>query len=407
MDRSREVVLDDLPIINKAMMMENFDRFVTDTRLKLADLQTHIRQITRDEYYLGEYRVFTTSGSSGQKGVFVSNRREWSTALAGYFRCAEFMGLYLRFPNRWRVATVGGDSPIHVTYRMVVSSDIGINRNLRLQATSGIRDLVRSLNAFRPDVLVAYSSMAALLALEQLEGRLNIRPQVVSTMAEVRTGDMSRKIGEAWGVIPFDNYGMTEAGIVFGSDCPLHRGIHIFEDLLIVEVVDEDNRAVPDGLPGQKLLITNLFNHSQPLIRYEVSDMITISTESCPCGRPLRLISRMEGRSDDIIYLKSPDGPEVPVHPIHFHTALGAFPEIKEYRIVQEADGIHVDVVLRDWSLEEKIGGQLGDKLRGNIESCGASRPGIYVRIVERLDRDPRLLGKLKLVKSNVKRQDR
>ncbi len=88
MDRSREVVLDDLPIINKAMMMEKFDRFVTDPRLKLADLQTHVRQITRDEYYLGEYRVFTTSGSSGQKGVFVSNRREWSTALAGYFRCA-------------------------------------------------------------------------------------------------------------------------------------------------------------------------------------------------------------------------------------------------------------------------------------------------------------------------------
>jgi phenylacetate-CoA ligase len=269
-DAGKGVLLKDLPIINKAIMMENFDRFVTDPRLKLADLQTHVREITRDEYYLGEYRVFTTSGSSGQKGVFVSNRREWSTALAGFFRCAGFMGLSPRFPNRWRVASVGGDSPMHVTYRMAVSTDIGINKNLRLQATAGIQDLVRSLNAFQPDVLVAYSSMAGLLALEQLEGRLDIRPQVVSTMAEVRTGDMDRKIREAWGVIPFDNYGMTEAGIVFGTDCPYHCGIHIFEDLFIVEVVDENNRPVPDGSPGHKLLITNLFNYTQPLIRYEV-----------------------------------------------------------------------------------------------------------------------------------------
>jgi len=252
-DTSHGVVLNDLPIINKARMMENFDRFVTDSRLRLTELQAHIRQLTRDEYYLGEYRVFTTSASSGMKGVFVSNRREWSTALAGFFRCAEFMGLSPRFPNRWRVASIGGDSPMHVTYRMAVSTDIGLNKTLRLQATSSIEELVHFLNAFQPDVLVAYSSISSLLACEQLEGRLNIHPRVVSTTAEVRTEDRERKIPEAWGCVPFDNYGMTEAGILFGADCSFHRGVHIFEDLFIVEVVDENNRAVADGSLGYKL----------------------------------------------------------------------------------------------------------------------------------------------------------
>lgn len=399
------VTLSDLPIINKARMMENYDRFVTDHRLKLADLQAYISQLTRDEYYLGDYRVVTTSGSSGMKGVFVSNRREWSTALVGFFRCAEYMGLSPRFPNRWRVASIGGDSPIHVTYRMAVSTDIGLNKTLRLQATSSIEDLVHSLNAFQPDVLVAYASIAALLACEQLEGRLNIHPRVVSTTSEVRTEDMEREIREAWGIIPFNNYGMTEAGIVFGSDCSFHRGVHVFEDLFIVEVVDENNRAVIDGLPGHKLLITNLFNNTQPLIRYEISDMITLAQETCPCGRPLRLIAKIEGRSDDIIYLKSPNGSDIPIHPIHFHSVLGTFSEIKQYRIVQEEDGLYIDVITRGRHLEEKVGSMLREKLRSNTEAFGAICPDIHVKFIERMDRDPRLMGKLKLVKSNIRRQ--
>lgn len=399
------VLLNDLPIINKAIMMENFDRVVTDPRLKLADLQVHIRQLTGDEYYLGEYRVLTTSGSSGMKGVFVSNRREWSTALVGFFRCAEFMGLSPRFPNRWRIASIGGDSPIHVTYRMGVSTDIGLHKILRLQATSSIENLVHSLNAFQPDFLVAYASIEALLACEQLEGRLSIHPRVISTTSEVRTEDMEQKIREAWEVIPFNNYGMTEAGIVFGSDCPFHHGVHVFEDLVIVEVVDEHNRAVADGSPGHKLLITNLFNKTQPLIRYEVSDMITLSQETCPCGRPLRLIAKMEGRSDDIIYLKSLGGAVIPIHPIHFHSALGMFPEIKQYQIIQEEDGIYIDVVLRGKTLEEKVGSVLREKLRGDFEAIGAICPDIHVKFIERMERDPRLMGKLKLVKSNIRRQ--
>lgn len=404
-DTSKGVVLNDLPIIDKATMMENFDRVVTDPRLKLADLQAHICQLTRDEYFLREYRVFTTSGSSGLKGVFVSNRREWSTALAGFFRCAEFMGLSPRFPNRWRVASIGGDSPIHVTYRMAVCTDIGLNKTLRLQATSSIEDLVHSLDAFQPDVLVAYPSIAALISLEQLEGRLNIHPRVVSTMAEVRTEDMGQKIREAWGVIPFNNYGMTEAGIVFGTDCSSHRGVHVFEDLFIAEVVDESNRAVPDGSPGYKLLITNLFNYTQPLIRYEVSDMITMSPEMCPCGRPLRLIAKMEGRSDDIIYLQDMQGRDIPVHPIHFHSAIGVFREIKQYQVIHEEDGLHICIVLREKTSEGKIASMLKEKLRGNLESLGARCPDIHVQFVERMERDSRLMGKLKLVKSNLRRR--
>ena len=398
------VVLNDLPIIDKSIMMDNFDEFVTDPRLKLNELRTHIAQLTRDEYYLGEYRVLTTSGSSGLKGVFVSNRKEWSTALAGFLRCGSFMGVSPRLPKRWKISSIGADSPMHVTYRMSVSSDVGLIKAQRLEATSSIEDLVDALNAFQPEFLNAYPSIASLLAIEQLEGRLNIHPKVVSTLAEVRTKDMEQKIQEAWGVMPFDNYGMTEAGIVFGSDCSFHCGIHVFEDFFIVEVVDEQDRIVPDGSPGYKLLITNLFNFTQPLIRYEVSDMITMSTETCPCSRPFRLIARVEGRSDDIIYLRGPQGRDVPVHPIHFHSTIGALQEIKQYQVVHEDDEIHISIVLREGASGEEVASKLRDNLRGNLESHGAKCPDIHIRSVDRIERDPCKMGKLKLVMSNIRR---
>jgi putative adenylate-forming enzyme len=400
----QQIVLGELPIIDKATMMENFDRFVTDPRLRLKELQTHIAQLTRDEYYLGEYRVLTTSGSSGMKGVFVFNRKEWSTILASTFRCGLIMGGSPRLFKRWRASNIVADSPMHMTYRVVVSSDNHLVKTQQLKVTSSIEYLVDALNTFEPEALYTYPSIASLLANAQLEGHLNIHPKLVSTGAEVRTNETELNIREAWGVAPFNVYGVTEAGN-FGCDCPFHRGIHLFEDLFIVEVVDEKNQPVPDGSPGYKILLTNLFNFTQPLIRYEVSDMLTMSTEPCPCGRPFRLIAKVEGRSDDIIYLQSPQGHGVPVHSIHFDNAIGVLHEIKEYCVVHDADGIHISVVLREGTSYEEVANRLRANLRESLESLGIKCPEIRVRLVDRIERDPNMMGKLRRVKSNVGRE--
>ena len=399
----RTIGLSDLPITDKATMMDNFDRFVTDPRLKLTDLQTHIRQLTRDEYYLGKYRVLTTSGSSGLKGVFVFNRKEWSTILAGFNRCGLLTGLSPRIPNRWKISSILADNPQHATYRMTVSGQTHLLRTQQLSATASIESLVNALNTFQPDVLSVYPSIASLLAIEQLEGRLSIHPQVVLNGAEVRTKKMELNMREAWGANLFDLYGTTEGG-AFNIDCPLHQGIHIFEDLTIIEVVDEKNQPVPAGSPGYKLLITNLFNYTQPLIRYEMSDMVTISKEPCPCGLPFRLIARVEGRSDDIVYLVGHQGQGIPVHPIHFWSAMGVIKEIKEYRVVHEGKGMNISVVLRKGTSGDGVANEIKANLGKGFEKLGAKCPDIRVRFVDKIDRDPSAMGKVKLVQSNIRK---
>lgn len=224
------------------------------------------------------------------------------------------------------------------------------------------------LNSFDPEWLHAYPSIAALLAEEQEAGRLRITPRVVSTSSELRTEQMTERIRAAWGHAPFDCYGVTEVGL-FGAECEQHRGIHAFDDLFIFEVVDDDYRAVPEGETGTRILVTNLFARTQPLVRYEVTDMIAVAPEPCPCGRPFPLLRTVAGRSDDILHLPDGQGGDVPVHPMHFRSPLAAATDVREYQVVQRGDNVTLRVVLA-----------AGARADAAVETFGRRSSGLFAR---------------------------
>jgi phenylacetate-coenzyme A ligase PaaK-like adenylate-forming protein len=295
------VELSALPALDKTTMMERFDEVVTDRRLRRDELLEHLETLTRDELYLGRHRVMTTSGSSGQKGLFVYDREAWRGICAMFFRHTAMAGIRPRLP-RLRMAMIGGGAPTHMSRRGAATLRVGLHRVLPLSVTMPIPLLVRELNAFRPDFVYSYPSVAALLADEQLAGRLRIAPAAMSTSSELRTPEMTARIVEAFGVHPTDFYATTEG--LWGSECEEEAGIHVFEDMAVLENVDEHGRAVPDGERGARLLVTNLFNRVQPLIRLEVSDVVVVDPTGCPCGRSLRRILAIEGRADDVIWLR-------------------------------------------------------------------------------------------------------
>ena len=94
--------------------------------------------------------------------------------------------------------------------------------------------------------------------------------------------------------------------------------MHLSEDLVIVEPVDEQGRPVAPGDRAAKVYLTNLFNRVLPLIRYEITDEVTILTEPCPCGSAHRCVADIQGRLDDVFVY---DGRRV--HPHVFRSALG------------------------------------------------------------------------------------
>ena len=396
-DPDRLSSVDQLPTVDKRTMMENFDRFVTDPTLKLDEIMGHLEGLDRDEYFHGTYRALSTAGSSGYAGIFVFNRPEWSTVLASTIRSGWYAGITPRLPNRPKWASVGANNPRHATARVALSGDFGLYRVMRRSVLDPMEQLVAALNEFQPECLMSYPSLGSLLAIEQLEGRLSIDPRAVTVTSEVCTDDMAHKMEAAWGVKPFNWYAMCEA-INIGISCPDAEGIHLFEDMAIVEVVDENNEPVPDGTPGTKLLVTNLYNHTQPLIRYEVSDMLTLSPEACQCGRPFRLVTQLEGRSDEILRFDATTSGVAEIHPPHFRSLLGGFQQLKQYQVVQEDDGLHLRLVLRGEEDKEAFAAEVRQGMKSMLESQGAVCPELFLEFVDAIERRADQMGKLKLI---------
>jgi phenylacetate-coenzyme A ligase PaaK-like adenylate-forming protein len=385
------VELGRLPTLDKATMMDRFDELVTDSRLRRDELLAHVEALSGDALHLGRYRVMTTSGSSGRKGLFVYDRPAWRGLVALFLRYNAMVGVRPRLPRRLRVAALVGASGSHMSRRITQTVDVGLHRVLSVPVTLPLTRLVEQLNGFQPQFINAYPSVGVLLAEEQLAGRLHIAPDAMSTSSELRTPAMTARIQEAFGVRPFDLYGTTEG--LWGAECEHRAGIHLFEDMTIVENVDDDHRPVPDGQPGSRLLVTSLFNHTQPLIRLEVADAFVLDPDPCPCGRTLRRVRSIHGRSDDVLELPGPGAAIISVHPLQF-AVVARDREVVEFQVVQAGPRLRLLVVARGEApaLEARLRAAVEQRLR----DVGVAEPAVEVERLPALERQPG--GKLQLV---------
>jgi len=390
--------LQDFPIMDKKTYMKHFDQIVTDPRLRLSQLQEHMARVSGDEYYLGEYRVLTTAGSSGHKTVMVFNRKEWSIQEAASMRIAAMMGVVPFSMRRPTIVTIGSPSPLHDSYRLPLSMDIGLYRFHVLPATASIEELVQRLNSLQPHVLRGFPSMLGLLVTEQLQGRLRINPSIIAGGGEPLPSELRKQLQVAWQSSVFDIYGTQEG--LRAMECNPGQGMHIFEDLGVVEVVDEDNRPVPDGTLGHKILFTSLFGFTQPIIRYEISDMMVLAPEPCSCGQPFRRILAINGRNDDVLYLQGQAGRQVAVHPVHFWNVLESFADIRQYQVVHEPDGICLRLMFEEGN--GNTARSVREQLARKLDTLGVDCPSIRVELVTTLEDRSRHMGKWKNIISNV-----
>lgn len=390
--------LHELPVLTKAVMMEHFDELVTDRAVRLQDVEHHLEILREDELFLGRYRVNATSGSTGRQGLFLFNRSEWAMVLASFVRSYVWAEGATSLPRRTRMATIASPTPWHMSRRAAVSTAAWWLPRLRLSASDPVDTMLKHLNPWQPHIVAAYPSVARMLANEQLAGRLHISPRCIFTGAEVLTDETRRRIEEAWGKGRlFDVYGATESGSL-AAECVRHQGLHLFEDFAIVEIVDRENRPVPAGVYGDKVLITVFFSRTQPLIRYELSDSLRLSGGKCPCGRPFALIDGIQGRMEDVLHFPALSGGEVEINPLVFDQVMDRLPA-GEWQVVQERDGL--DILLSgapaDFSDE-----RLADELRRALAAQGARVPPVRVKHVPAIPRSA--TGKAPLIKSNLDR---
>ncbi len=379
--------LGELPTMDKAQVMENFDGILTDPRVTLAAANAHIAGLHNDAYLLGDLHAVASGGSSGLRGVFVWDWDGWAAV--------RLVALRQQLKDRMSDPELASKPPVG----MVVAANNATHfttANAETFATEAVpmhripiglplAEIVEHLNGVDGDGLATYPSMLSALTTEARAGRLRIRPRRILTMAEPLFDDVRESAEETWEAPVANLWGTSEAGIV-GMGCFLEPGIHLADDMVIVEPVDADGNAVPPGVPSHKVLVTNLANTLQPLIRYEITDQVVMLDASCSCGSAHRRVADIEGRVDDeFAYANG-----VRVHPHVFRSAIVREAAVSEYQVRQTAGG--AEILLRaDAPVDTaELAGRVADALR----VLGLADADVTARTVDAI---PRLdSGKLK-----------
>jgi phenylacetate-CoA ligase len=335
-------VLADLPPTNKGELMAHFDDAVTDPAVRRAELERFVDEPDNEgRLFLGRYAVSHTSGSQGQPMLIVQDRRMLELLFAmqmsrGNARRATAVEAARRLLNPARLAVVTlkhGFYPSASTFQYMPAAARRFLKVLRLSQTDA--DVVARLNAFRPTALTAYAGVLETLALEALAGRLLLAPQLqqVVNNSEVLTPRARDRVERAFGLRVMDNYATGECPFL-SNGCPTDLGAHVNADWAILEVVDAQDRPVPAGTAGRKVLITNLANAVQPFIRYEVGDVVTMAAAPCRCGSRLPRVERIEGRAADTFWIL--DGSSYrQVIGLVFSHAFEHVREVREWQAVQ------------------------------------------------------------------------
>ena len=387
--------LDELPPVTKGDLMAHWDEVVTEPALRLSEVERHLGLLTHSQAdpgvpWQGRWWAAATAGSTGRRGVFIWGRREWASVLASYARANDWAGLSAGVAKPLRMAVVSSRNPAHQSAVVGASLASALVPTLRLDATSPLHQQIRELNDFRPRLLVGYASALRPLATAQLSGALRISPQAVMSASEVLTRSAAQSMTEAWGTVPYDVYAATEtAGIA--SPCAF-RTRHLYEDLLVVEPVDDAGRPVATGTAGARLWVSVLSSRALPLIRYEMSDCVALGVRGCRCGRVFRAVEAIDGRSEDVLAMASSAG-ATRIHPNVFHDVLDTL-AVAGWQVRQDsASALTLLVAVPAGSQRPE---ELAARVSAAVQAAGAARPTVTVRMVDTIPRTA--LGKAPLV---------
>jgi phenylacetate-CoA ligase len=386
LDHVDERTLRDLPVMTKDHLMENFDEIVTDRRLRLDVCNAHLATLTDDAYLFGRYHVIASGGSTGRRGVFVYDWDEWATMYAGIqrYELRRHAEEKRSRPGPIVMAAVAAGRASHASRALMqtfATKDCVIGG---IPITLPVDQIVAGLNKMNPDVIFAYPSAILPLADRARAGELRIRPRRLLLGAEPLLPEIRAAAEETWNVPVINVYGSSEGGPM-GIACGHGPGLHLAEDLCIIEAVDAEGRRVAPGERSAKIYLTNLYNDTLPLIRYEITDEVTPLSESCPCGSAHRLIDDPQGRLDDMFHY----GPLV-VHPLLFRSPLGLCSDIIEYQVRQTSRG--ADITVR--CLGRPALRALADEIRGKLVTAGLDDPEVTITALGQLPRQD--TGKLK-----------
>ncbi|GIK49926.1 MAG: coenzyme F390 synthetase [Alphaproteobacteria bacterium] len=330
-----------LPVTDKKQLMDRFDDWVTDPDVTIEKARAFAENVDLlGERFLDRYTLSTTSGTTGTRGIFLMDDRAMAVTQAVFYR---MLSSWLGVGDLIKVLLGGGRMSMVVATGGHFASAVAAARLRKGSAARAkaiqvlsvhmpIAELVERLNQHRPVLVAPYASLAALLADEREAGRLRINPALLALSAEGLPEREYGRIAQAFKCKVGNSYAATE--VTFLSYSCEHHWLHVNADWVVLEPVDADYRPVEPGVHSHTVLVSNLANRIQPILRYDLGDSVLMRPDPCPCGNPLPAI-KVQGRSAEVLYLANERGERVALAPLLFGTITDRTPGVERFQLVQ------------------------------------------------------------------------
>ena len=385
LDTSRASVADlaAVPVMTKAEAQDCWDDIATDRDLNRERAESVLAQQEWYSYTPDDYQVFSSGGSSGVRGVYVWDWQFFVSVACLAWRTQARAERREPQVGPTRLAVLEAGMPPHASTPLFDVPTVAGMETVVIVAGAPFDEVLAAVAAARPTHLVGYPSVIGRLARAALAGELQCRPVRVSTNSEPLLIEDREAIAEAWDVPVHNLWGSTEIGVQ-AVGCAVGEGLHICEDEVVLERVDENGVPVGPDEPAARTLATGLANLTFPFIRYDLGDDMTLLPGACECGSAFARVADIGGRRDDDFRYGS-----IAVPAITFRHVLGTDPRISEYQVTQTAAGADILAVGQPDVVA------LTAAVVAALRRCGLPDPTVQIRVVDRIPRN-QASGKLK-----------
>lgn len=378
------------PVINKKMLLTHFDELVTSPDLSQKEIRNFDAQNKADRSaYKGKYHVVHSSGSTGKPGYFVYDDNAWHSMLCGIIRAAlwdlsmpQILRLLVKRPRIVYIAATDG------RYGGAMAVGDGIDgvgaKQLYLDIKTPLAQWAEQIESFRPDIVIGYPSAIKILGELAERGEIKLQLFRIISCGEPLGASLRNYLEKTLQTVIINFYGASES-LALGVEGNPDEGMVLFDDMNVIEA--------RDGV----LYLTSLYNFVQPLIRYRISDSLTMEKPDADSRYPFSRAAGLLGRNEDMLWFEDGNGRREFLHPL----AVEGFciEGLKDYQFIQiEKDAFEMLAEITDTASRDRIREEIRCQMKKILSEKELCFVQFYVRFVPEIVPDWHT-GKKRLIK--------
>lgn len=379
--------LKSFPTLDKRTLLENFDELVTVRDLTQDELREFDGSGTKDRRaFKGKYHTVHSSGSTGKPGYFVYDKRAWNSMLIGIIRAALWgmsMPRLLKFlAEKPRIAYIAATDGRYGGAMAVGDGIDGVGAaQIHLDVKTPLSEWVSRIKEFNPNMIIGYPSAVKILGELAEKGEVTLKIKRVVTCGEPLGASLRRYLEKSLDAEIINFYGASES-LALGVESYTNEGMILFDDMNVIESINGN------------MYLTSLYNFAQPLIRYRLTDNLTLKSA---CGKyPFTRAVGLVGRNEDLLEFEDGEGHREFLHPLSIEGFC--IEGLLDYQFVQLGrDAFEMRAQISPMSSQMEIGAEIMRQMKAVLAEKKLDYVRFQIKFVNEIDPD-KVTGKKRLI---------